>query len=251
MPRADNHHDATTDIAIVVPVLGDSPHLHALLDRIAGWSDQPQETIVVTARADAELNAFCRARGCVYLESEPCRGKQEDFGARAAQSGVLWFLHADAEPRPSSLGEIARAVDGGAVGGHFRFRFSGRPMRRKALLAWLINCRVTLGGIPYGDQGIFVRRDTYQGCGGFPHQPLFEEVTLVRKLRSRGRFRALATPLGVSPRRWDRDGWIRRSLGNRRLALAYACGRTAHGLARLYNRPRTVPASPRNRSTES
>jgi len=234
MPRADGHRGETTDIAIVIPVLGDSTRLRALLGLIADWKLQPREIIVVAADADPQASALCDDRACRYLTSEPCRGKQQDLGARVAEADILWFLHADATPGSSSLGDIAGAVAGGADGGHFKFAFSGSPMRRKAAIEWLTNLRVRLGGIPYGDQGIFVRRDIYLECSGFPHQPLFEEVALVRKLRSRGRFGALATPLGVSPRRWERDGWIRRCLNNRRLALAYACGRTAHKLAGRY-----------------
>lgn len=237
MPHADDHRDTSADIAIVIPVLGDVARLRALLDRVAGWRLQPREIIVAAAGADARLGALCENRGWLFLASEPCRGRQQDQGARAAQAGILWFLHADASPRPSSLGDIARAVAGGAVGGHFKFTFSGIPMWRKAMIERLTNLRVKLGGIPYGDQGIFVRRDIYLECGGFPHQPLFEEVALVRKLRSKGRFRALATPLGVSSRRWERDGWILRCLNNRRLALAYARGQTAHRLADRYDPP--------------
>ena len=235
MPRADDHCDKIADIAIVIPVLGDSTRLRALLGLIADWKLQPREIIVVAADADPQASALCDDRACRYLTSEPCRGRQQDLGARATRADILWFLHADATPGPSSLGDIAAAVAGGADGGHFRFAFSGSPKRRKAAIEWLTNLRVRLGGIPYGDQGIFVRRDIYLECGGFPHQPLFEEVALVRNLRSRGRFRALATPIGVSPRRWERDGWIRRSLNNRYLALAYARGQTAHRAAARYD----------------
>ena len=242
MPRADAYRDTTADIAIVIPVLGDAARLQALLDLVAGWKLKPREIIVVAADADPRLSSACEDRGWLCLTSEPCRGRQQDQGARAAGAGVLWFLHADASPRPSSLEDITRAVADGAVGGHFKFTFSGNPMRRKSVIGWLTNLRVKLGGIPYGDQGIFVRRDIYLECGGFSHQPLFEEVALVRKLRARGPLAALATPLGVSPRRWERDGWIRRCLNNRRLALAYACGQTAHRLAHRYDSPARVRA---------
>ncbi|MYJ95297.1 MAG: glycosyltransferase [Proteobacteria bacterium] len=234
MPLADNQRNTPADIAIVVPVLGDAARLRTLLDLIAAWTYKPREIVVVAADADTQASALCDDRGCRYITSNPCRGKQQDMGARAADADILWFLHADATPGPSNLGDIARTVAGGAEGGHFKFAFSGSPMRRKAAIEWLTNLRVRLGGIPYGDQGIFVRRDIYLKCGGFPHQPLFEEVSLVRKLRSRGRFKALAAPLGVSPRRWERDGWIRRCLNNRYLALAYARGQTAHRVAARY-----------------
>lgn len=235
MPRAEENGVTTADIAIVIPVLNDTVRLRTLLDLVADWNLQPHEIIVVTAEDGTQLNALCQSRGCRLIASEPCRGRQQDQGARAAQAGILWFLHADAMPRASSLGDITRTIAGGAEGGHFRFSFGGIPMFRKAAIERLTNLRVKLGGIPYGDQGIFVRRDIYFACGGFPHQPLFEEVGLVRQLRSRGRYRAVDTPLGVSPRRWERDGWLKRCLDNRRLALAYACGQTAHRLANRYD----------------
>lgn len=242
MPRADDRQIPTADVAIVIPVLGDAARLRTLLDLIAVWQLQPREIIVVAANADTRPSALCEQRGCLCLTSEPCRGRQQDQGARAAQAGILWFLHADATPRPSSLADITRAVADGAEGGHFRFSFRGVPMFRKTAIERLTNLRVRLGGIPYGDQGLFVRRDTYLQCGGFAHQPLFEEVGLVRQLRSRGRFRAIDTPLGVSPRRWERDGWLRRCLNNRRLALSYACGQTAQRLANQYDAPARVRA---------
>ena len=237
MPCADDHRVKMADMAIVVPVLGDSDRLRALLDLVANWKLQPREIIVVAADADIQTSALCERHGCLHLTSYPCRGRQQDIGARIAQAGIFWFVHADATPHKDSLDEIAGAIARGAEGGHFRFRFSGRRMCRKTIIARLTNLRIKLGGIPYGDQGIFVRRDIYLECGGFPHQPLFEEVALVRVLRSRGRFRPLASSIGVSPRRWERDGWIRRCLINRGLALAYAFGQTADRIAAHYDPP--------------
>ena len=224
-----------SNIAIVVPVLGDALELRALVDRIHSWSEQPREIVVVSAVGDPDLNAFCSANECRYLESIPCRGAQLDAGAKSAEAPVLWFLHADAVPYPSSLGDIALALAEGAESGHFRFKFAGPPSWRKELIEWLVKLRVRMRGIPYGDQGLFARRRAYQQCGGFPHQPLFEEVELVKKLRARKTFRHLEAPIGVSPRRWERDGWIRRSLANRRLAIRYMLGATAEQLASSYD----------------
>ena len=256
MPRGSSHGsprlhgDSRPSIAIVVPVREDKPWIVALLKRVLEWNDSPDEVVIVSASTDRDLRALCEANGYRYLRSEPCRGGQMDTGARAAGADVVWFLHADSAPAPDCMGEIRRAVADGAEGGHFRFLFSGKPTWRKAILARLVNLRVALGGIPYGDQGIFVRREVYLRCGGFPHQPLFEEVALVRELRSGGRFQSLASQVGVSPRRWDSDGWIRRSLGNRWLALAYSCGRAARDLADRYGPPETRSASPPGRGPQ-
>jgi hypothetical protein len=148
---------------------------------------------------------------------------------------VLWFVHADALPSPVGLQAIAAALTEGAESGCFRFTFRGEAAWYKSLLARLVALRVRAGGVPYGDQGLFVRRDVYLACEGFPHQPLFEEVRLVKRLRQRGTFRPLAEPIGVSPRRWERDGWWRRTLRNRWLALRYLLGASAERLARVYH----------------
>lgn len=234
---------AQSNIAIVVPVFGDTLPLHVLIDRIRSWPEQPGEIIVVSATEDPELSAHCQALGCRYLESRRCRGAQLDSGARSTEAPVIWFLHADAAPHPSSLKDIVQTLADGAEGGHFRFRFTGASSWRKELIEWLVNIRVRMGGIPYGDQGLFVRREAYLECGGFPHQPLFEEVALVKKLRARKRFRQCQTPIGISPRRWERDGWVRRSLANRRLAIRYVLGTTAEQLARSYDQTNGTPAA--------
>jgi hypothetical protein len=146
---------------------------------------------------------------------------------------VLWFLHADAEPPEDGVTLIRSRHLAGAAGGFFTFRFAGEATWYKRGLAQLINWR-TRFGTPYGDQGLFVARTTYDAVGGFADTPLFEEVPLVRALRRRGGFTRLAATIGVSPRRWEQDGWLWRSAGNRLLALAYVAGVPPRRLARRY-----------------
>ena len=222
-------------IAVVVPVLGDTAALRALMERLRSWSTQPAEVVVVSGGPDPAVRTLCHERDCNYLESVASRGRQLDQGAAAATSEIVWFLHADAEPRADSLTAISNAITDGAEGGYFRFEFVGEPALWKRLLERLILWRTRLGGIPYGDQGIFARRDAYREAGGFAHQPLFEEVELVKSLRARGHFRALALPIGVAARRWERDGWCHRSLKNRSLAIRYLLGAPAERLAERYD----------------
>jgi rSAM/selenodomain-associated transferase 2 len=223
-------------MAVIVPVVGDQDALADLLERLRGWKTGPREIIVVSGSPSAELRELCRHHASRYIETAANRGAQLDCGAHATQADVLWFLHADAWIPVDAMSAIRSALEGGAEGGYFRFGFAGRPRPVKRLLALLINLRTRCGGIPYADQGIFVRRDAYMDCGGFLHEPLFEEVALIRRLRRRGQFREVALRIGVSPRRWERDGWWRRSLHNRWLALRYICGASPRRLSLAYNR---------------
>ncbi len=133
-------------------------------------------------------------------------------------------------PLPSILAAAAK----GAAGGYFRFRFAGESGWQATLLERLIALRNHFG-VPYGDQGLFVTAEAYQGCGQHRPWPLFEEVELVKHLRQRGRFVRLNDGVRVDPRRWQRDGWWRRSLSNRLLALKFTCGVPAERLAQQYS----------------
>jgi hypothetical protein len=57
----------------------------------------------------------------------------------------------------------------------------------------------------------------------------------VRHPKQSGRFAALKLPIIVSPRRWERDGFVRRTLQNRSLALGYTLGIPSSRLARWYH----------------
>jgi rSAM/selenodomain-associated transferase 2 len=221
-------------IAVVIPVLGDQVELVRLLRLVR--SQQPEAIVVVSGRADAHAAALCREQGCTYLETAANRGAQLDAGARAATAPVLWFLHADAAPPADALRAIEAALQSGAESGCFRFAFQGPATWYKRLLELLVALRVRCGGMVYGDQGVFVRRDVYLECDGFALQPLFEEARLVRRLRARGTFVVLPHALGVAVRRWERDGWWRRTLHNRWLAIRFMLGARPEALAASYPR---------------
>lgn len=221
-------------IAVVIPVLGDEAEVGRLLRLLR--AQQPEEVVVVSGRADAQAAALCREHACTYLETAANRGAQLDTGARVATAPVLWFLHADAAPPRDALRAIEAALRSGAESGCFRFAFQGPTTWYKRLLALLVALRVRCGGMVYGDQGVFVRRDVYLQCKGFAPQPLFEEARLIRRLRARGTFVVLPQALGVSTRRWERDGWWRRTLHNRWLAVRFMLGARPETLAASYRR---------------
>lgn len=220
-------------VSVVIPVVGDNEVLARLLDRLQAFAVPPDEIVIVDGGASAGCRSLARRFRCVYLATRSGRGHQLHAGALRASGDVLWFLHADAEPHVDGVSLIRRRHLDGASGGFFTFRFTGTTTWYKRVLARLINYRVRYG-TPYGDQGLFVGRTAYDAAGGFADTPLFEEVPLVRELRRRGTFVPVAASIGVSPRRWESDGWLRRSIGNRFLALAYTLGVPPHRLARRY-----------------
>jgi hypothetical protein len=103
--------------------------------------------------------------------------------------------------------------------------------------------RARCWGMPYGDQGIFVRRDTFFELGGFPEVPIMEDVIFMRKFRRRTRIVLLPGPLHVSPRRWEQSGPLTQTVRNWGLLVAERVGVPPRRLARWYRPHRHEPAA--------
>lgn len=222
-----------SSFSVIIPCYHDEARLGNLLNQLQNVSHRPMEIVVVDGADDQACRKICHQYGARWLAGEPCRGRQLLAGAALAQGDVLWFLHADARLPADPITAMRFAIEQGALGGYFRFRFDA-PRAWPALLlesAIAFRCRF---GIPYGDQGLFMTRRAYVEAGGHSPWPLFEEVSLVRGLRRMGRFLALREPLYVDPFRWHRDGWWRRTWVNRNLALAFARGVPPDELAARY-----------------
>ncbi len=233
-------------VTAIIPVLGDTEQLARLLKIMAGMTDPPEETIVVDGADNPECRNLCEHYALNYVATRPGRGHQLNVGAKMAGGQVLWFVHADATPAGNSTRMIREFIAQGGIGGYFRFHFAGPTSFMKEMLAKLINFRARYG-TPYGDQGLFATRLAYINVGGFPDDPLFEEVPFVRRLRCIGRFSELPAMIGVSQRRWQRDGWVRRTLANRLMAFGYMFGMSPEALARRY-RPLSPADKPSDRS---
>lgn len=101
-----------------------------------------------------------------------------------------------------------------------------------------VGLRTRLLGKPYGDQGIFVNKDTFDTCGGFPNDwELLEDIRLVEKLKfSFGNGFIIPKPLQTSGRRWKELGWFKTTCINQIILFGYACGIHPNKLAAVYRR---------------
>ncbi|MFK8051897.1 MAG: TIGR04283 family arsenosugar biosynthesis glycosyltransferase [Woeseiaceae bacterium] len=226
-------------VSIIIPVSNDNVALAALLARLTApeFNRHATEIIVAAAVPDAQTRALTEAAGATLIDTPLGRGQQQNLGADAANGDIYWFLHADAMPPDNSLDIIRCATNDGQLGGWFRFEFDRTSSVAKRALAGLINWRAK-HGVAYGDQALFFTRQAFIDHGGFANAPLFEESRLVRSCKQTGRFAAVDATTIVDSRRWERDGWWKRTLSNRALALAHLAGVPAEKLAAWYTRRR-------------
>jgi len=164
------------------------------------------------------------------------RGVQLNAGASAAQGQWLWFVHADSILPTGFLERFHELdLDSAVVGGSFRFALDSLVWQAR-LWERGVALRVGLFGLPYGDQGLFVRRAVFERMNGFRPIPLMEDVEFVGRLKREGRIRHLKEHIITSARRWEQEGWWRRTRGNLGLLALYYVGVSPEQLARRYEK---------------
>lgn len=161
-------------------------------------------------------------------------------GAAACSGELLLFLHADTRLPHDADVLVRRAAQGQRRWGRFDVAIDS-PLPVMRVVEALMNLRSRRTGIATGDQAIFVRKDLFDQVGGFPDQPLMEDVALSTQLKRHGPPACLRERVTTSARRWEREGPWRTILLMWRLRAAYFLGADPSKLALRYG----VRAPPR------
>jgi rSAM/selenodomain-associated transferase 2/rSAM/selenodomain-associated transferase 1 len=219
-------------VSVVIPVWRD---VAGAAGAAASASGEEVEIIAAAAWEDADAVGTARGAGerLRWVFARRGRGNQMNVGAAAAAGEWLLFLHADSALPQGWLHDIRSAAKAGCAAGCFRFGLAAAGWRPR-LWERLVALRVRLFDLPYGDQGLFVRRDLFEAVGGYPDMALMEDVELVRRIRRRTPLYKAASAVVTSARRWERDGWFRRSATNVTNLLRYQLGADVRQLARHY-----------------
>ncbi|MDT8376729.1 MAG: TIGR04283 family arsenosugar biosynthesis glycosyltransferase [Mariprofundaceae bacterium] len=193
-------------ISIIVPILNEAETLPGLLEHLSGWRDRGCEVLLVDGGSRDDSAALAVNAGFDMIPSPRGRASQMNAGARVMHGKVLLFLHADTRLPPDALHWIEAAMrEPRRHWGRFDVRIdASQPLLR--VVSAMINLRSRLTGISTGDQAMFVRRELFHAVGGFPDQPLMEDVELSRRLKRQSRPACLAAKVVTSARRWQQYG---------------------------------------------
>ncbi|MFN8544506.1 MAG: TIGR04283 family arsenosugar biosynthesis glycosyltransferase [Candidatus Binatia bacterium] len=226
-------------ISIIVPVIDEERRIGQRLKELRGTPDVAEVIVVDGGSRDRTLEIVRGCPGVRLLAALRGRGVQMNAGARAASGDVLLFLHADVSLPPDATACVARALAAPeVVAGAFR-TWTVDDAGRSCLtpLLHLADLRSRVARLPYGDQAVFVRREAFVRVGGFPDQPLMEDLELARRLRRIGRIVVVPAVVRVSGRRFLAHP-LSAILTMRLFPLLYRLGVSARVLDRLYGRPR-------------
>ncbi len=164
------------------------------------------------------------------------RGHQLARGADYSAAGDDdWFLfvHADSVLPENWQALLSRHIDvrpGKAA--YFGFQLDDKGFWPRCVEFWVWLRSIALN-MPYGDQGLFMRKDLYDAVGGYDREPLFEDVAIIKRIQGR-RLVKLRGNIITDASKYRRDGYRKRTFSNLKLAIAYAKGASPTELAEKY-----------------
>lgn len=225
-------------LSVIVPMLNEAAVLPALLEHLLPLQRGGCEVLLVDGGSSDGSAHMARVAGFTVIDAPAGRARQMNAGARQARGDVLLFLHADTRLPDGAVQRVGRALSAQAgkaapVWGRFDVRISGQSPWL-TVVARMMNLRSRLSGIATGDQAIFVQRAVFEACGGFPEQPLMEDIELCKRLKRRSPPACLSDQVLTSGRRWESRGVWRTIFLMWRLRLAYWLGASAESIARAY-----------------
>jgi uncharacterized protein len=223
-------------ISVIIPALDEAGRIGETIQR--ALSGENVEVIVVDGGSRDETRQIARQQGAVVLKCSAHRGRQMNEGAAASRGEILLFLHADTRLPVGFDLTVRRCLqERNVAAGAFQFAVSGN-FSGKRLVEWMVNLRSKIFGMPYGDQGLFLRRILFNSMGGYPQLRIMEDYEMVRRLKKKGRMRLLGCLVETSGRRWRKLGLLRTTFINQRLLLAYRRGVSEQTLLKIYRRNR-------------
>lgn len=240
-------------LSVVIPTLNAEHHLPELLAQLEGHvgghvdeiiitdGGSTDKTLAIALAAKTRIAMGCKGRGWQLSRGVKWGATRGEEGATAtdrekrktSSEDWLLFLHADTQLGDNWLDAVQHHINHfPSRSGYFRFILDADGFWPR----WIELCvrlRCTFLALPYGDQGLLIRRDVFESAGGYPDWPLFEDVQIVRSL-GRRRLRALRADAITSPERYEKQGYMRRSFRNLGLLMRFLLGANPDDLSKRY-----------------
>ncbi|HBP90270.1 MAG: TIGR04283 family arsenosugar biosynthesis glycosyltransferase [Nitrospira sp.] len=199
-------------IWVIIPAYNEELALPHTIKSVVSQSAPYRVIVVDGGSTDRTLEILHQEPQISCVTAPKGRALQMNAGARfvsqqqAAPNDWLLFLHADTQlPRDAFQYLHQLASDSATQAGGFRHRFSGKDWRLR-MISWLDNLRCTHSHIIYGDQALFVRQGLFSQLGGFPSQPVLEDVAFGQVLLTQTTPRLLPLTVVTDSRKFVKMG---------------------------------------------
>ena len=218
-------------ISVIIPTLNAEKQLGACLMSLMPALEMGliRELIVSDGGSTDDTVALAKEWGAEVVEGSASRGAQLSRGCSVAKGQWLLVVHADTRLEDGCVAAALKHLETYEAG-WFYLAFDDSSLAASCVAGWA-NLRSRLG-LPYGDQGLLLPKTLYDRVGGYPHEPLMEDVALAIALK--GHLRGIRAKAITSALRYQRQGWLRRGARNLWTLFRYFGGASPQQLADSY-----------------
>jgi rSAM/selenodomain-associated transferase 2 len=207
-------------ISVIIPVLNEEDTIRTTLSSL--HISSKEEIVVIDGGSDDGTVSIAQEFTQQVYVTERGRGHQLKNGAGKATGDILLFLHADCILPNNSFSLIRDVMSNDEYSIGAFYLGIDHPSFCFRVIEFGANLRSWITRVPYGDQGLFMRRDDYEKIGGFCDIPLMEDVDLSKRMKKIGRVKFVKDAIMASPRRWLKEGLLYTTVRDWKLSLSYA-----------------------------
>jgi rSAM/selenodomain-associated transferase 2 len=221
-------------LSIIIPVLNEEVFLQQNISFFMSLESN-HEILFVDGGSSDKTRQILENHGLkVILSPITRRSYQMNLAAKYATGNILLFLHGDTLLPPNYYQEIEIILSqSGVVAGAFNLAIEGDSFLFKVICG-TVKLRSHLFSLPYGDQGIFLKKETFENMGGFPEIPIMEDFALIKKLQKLGKIKIANSAVTTSARRWQKLGIFRTTIINQIMIMGYYLKLNPDKLAQIY-----------------
>ncbi len=221
-------------ISVIIPTLNAAASIGPTLAALAEGLEAGLvgELIIVDGGSEDDIEGVAEQIGARFTAAPPSRGGQLATGGDMTTRPWLLFIHADTVLSDGWVAAVQTHLATTEKAGYFRLRFDANGLPPQLVAGWA-NLRSRVFGLPYGDQALLISAVLYAQAGGYPDQPLMEDVALARALK--GKLVMLEAQAVTNAAKYQGQ-WLRRGSRNLTLLICYFLGASPNALAKRYNR---------------
>ncbi len=219
-------------ISVIIPTLNEAQNLPQTLAVLT--PDTTFELIIADGGSQDTTRDIAQQWGATVRQTAPGRSHQMNQAAQQATGDILLFLHADTQLPIDWVDWVVQTLQKPeAIAGAFELAIDS-PKVSLRWVEWGVNWRSRWLQLPYGDQAIFLRAETFRAVGGFPDLAIMEDFVLVRRLQKLGTIVIVPATVQTAARRWEQVGVLKTTLINQAVVLGFYLGIDPARLRRWY-----------------